>query len=133
MPIIVEPETNPDTTLSLGRLWLNSVDNPADLMSFAISSFTPSKEIGGEVRDYANGRLRLVRRARVSRARQANVRRPTTLQLDWLDDHAGELVTVRDPDGGKFVGTYLALSYERPTEGADMTLSLTQVTSSEAV
>lgn len=134
MPIVVDTTGNPGTALTLTRLWLNSVAEPADMMSFSIASFAAGRVIEGEVRANANGRLRLIRRATVSRSREAVIRLPTVEQLRWLDDHAGTLLIVRDPEGGKFAATYLDLSFVRLGVGkSDMTLSLSEVTHSEAV
>lgn len=132
MPVVAGPG-DPGSTIVLNRLWLNSFDDPSDFMSFRIHSFTPSELVDGDVRKNAGGRLRLVLGAADSRSHTVEIRRPTEEQWQWLRDHKGALVILRDPDGSKYVATYLDLSRERPVEGADMTLNLTEVTASEVV
>lgn len=123
MPVVVE----------LTRLWLNPVADPTDVIALRVSSFRPGKSIAGEVRQQAGGRLRLIRRAPKPRRISAVLVRPPAADRERLDELAGELVTVRDPDGGKFVAVYLDIEWDRPIDGADVALSMTQVTSSEAV
>ncbi|GAW50619.1 MULTISPECIES: hypothetical protein [unclassified Nocardioides] len=132
MPIVAGPG-DPGSTLVLTRLWLNDVADPSDVMSFRIGAFTPTYGADGEIRKNAGGRLRLVLRAGVARSHSALIRRPTDSQWAWLVAHHRRLVTIRDPDGMKYVGIYLTLTRDRPVEGADMTLDLSEVTSSEAV
>lgn len=133
MPIIVESPLPVGTGLTLSRLWLNLAANPADLIALRVSTFSPGKTVSGEVREQAGGRLRLVRRAAKPRRMSAVLVRPPASAREWLDSHCGERVTVRDPDGGKFVAVYLDIDWDRPVfEDADVALTLIQVTSSEA-
>lgn len=133
MPIIAGPGS-PGTTVVLDRLWLNSTDDPDDAMSFRISSWTWGKTVAGDVRELGGGRLRLVTRPTRAQRESAVIVDPTADQLAWLDDHAGQTLTVRDPDGGKFAATYLDLSWDRPVDGLPAcTLQVQQVTVREAV
>lgn len=138
MPIIVDSTTSPGTTLELTRLWLNDLSNPADLVSLAIADFAPTRTVGGRVTVLASGRLRAVTQKLSAKTVTALVRRPTQAQLEWLDAHLGRPMTVRDPNGGKFVGIYFETGYTRPASdgtgrAADMSLTLAEVTSDEAV
>lgn len=133
MPIVVELTGNPGSTLDLDRLWLNDAAQPEDLMSFRTHRFTPAVQQPGEVRRLAGGRLRLVARTGAARSETVEIRRPTAEQFAWLEDHLGRAVVIRDPAGGKFTGVYLDLSWDRPVEGADLTINLMQVTHTEAV
>lgn len=133
MPIVVGPG-DPGSTLALTRLWLNSVADPTDLMSFRTPSYTPSIAKPGEVRELAGGRLRLVTRVGTTRGHSVVIRKPDDEQWAWLEAHVGTPVTVRDPSGRKYAGTYLNVEVPRTVDGEDTaTLSLTEVTSSEAV
>lgn len=135
MPIVVDGSGGvPGSVLTLTRLWLNDVGQPSDLVSLSIFDFTRARAVGGQVRTLANGRLRAVRQAWSAKSLTVQVRRPSREQLVWLDDHIGRPVTVRDPDGGKFVGTYFDLGYSHPVSGVtDISLTLAEVSSSEAV
>lgn len=133
MAIIVDPSATPGTGVVLTRLWLNSAADPSDVMSFRAFTFTPAKAVDAEVRLLAGGRRRLIRRAGQARSHGVSIRRPTLGQRQWLDDHVGELVTIRDPRGGKYHGVYLSVQVPYTVDGAnDVTLSLTEVTHSEA-
>lgn len=133
--IIVGDLGDPGTTLVLNRLWLNLVDDPSVVMSFRISSFAPGKSVNAVPREAASGRMRLVRSGLAKpRRMQATIVQPTDEQIAWLNLWAGEVVTVRDPDGGKFSGVFDDVGYERPVDGAvGMGLSIADVTSSEVV
>lgn len=134
MPIIVDPAAlNPATGITITRVWLNAVDNPTDLIALRIYQYDPAIAVPGEIRQLAGDRLRLVTNGSAARSHTIQIRRPTDAVIAWLEDHAGHLVTVRDPDGRKYVGTYLALTPSRPIEGADLTLAVSEVTRSEAV
>lgn len=134
MPIVVDSTGDPGSTITLTRLWLNNAADPADLMSFRTPSYTPGATKPGDVRELAGGRLRLVTRAGRARSHSVVLRKLSAEQEAWLDDHLGELLTVRDPAGGKYVATYLGLSVPHTVDGEDtVTLALSQVTRSEAV
>lgn len=134
MPIIVEPSSAPGVGLVLNHLWLNSVADPSDNMAFRTGTFTMTSAVQGEVRTLANGRMRLIRRAGAPKSHSVVIRHPSPDQLDFLLSHVGDLLTLRDPAGGKYHGVYMSLASPRiPSMADDITLSFTEVTHSEAV
>lgn len=133
MPIIAGPGEE-GSSLVLTRLWLNSVADPADVMSFRTASYTPTVTKPGEVRELAGGRLRLVTREGRSHGHEVVIRKPSDEQEAWLDRYLGEPVTVRDPDGKKYVATYLGLTVPKTLDGEDtVALSLSEITDTEAI
>lgn len=124
-------------TVDLRTLWLNLASDPSQAASFPyMSALTWTKEQPGEVRRYANGRLRVVRRA--GKPKSADVALPgcDRAQVDWLEEHVGRVVCVRDDRGRKVFGVYLAVAVTElslPRGRADVSLSLAEVTYSEVV
>lgn len=133
MPIIIDPPYDPGATVLIDRLWLNLFDDRSVSMSFRVSVFSPKRTVDGDARTGASGRIRWIRRKGKPRTMQATLVRPSPAQRAWLDQYAGELVVVRDPDGGKFIGVYPEIGWDRPVEGADVSVAFQQITASEAV
>lgn len=123
------------SAVTITRLWLNLAADPDDVRGFRLASFRPADATRGEVRTLAGGRRRLILREGSERQYVAVLRHPDADDRAWLDDHRGRLLIVRDPDGGKFIGTYLTFDRTRSrfAVGEDIELTLTDVTHSEAV
>lgn len=123
-------------TLQLDCVFLNLASDLSDFQSFPLmSSLKISTSQPGEVRTMANGRRRLVRTAGKPRTAIVDLSHCTRTQVDWLEQHVGDLVCVRDDRGRKFYGVYLSVDVdETPTNTDDggTSLSLTEVTHSEA-
>jgi hypothetical protein len=122
-------------TVVLRRLWLNLASDPSVGRGFRLASFEPADSVPLEVRRYVNDRTRLIRKGGAKRTMVAVLRRPDVDDRAWLLDLVGELMIVRDPDGGKFAGVYADFTRPRTpgVVGEDVTLALTEVTFSEAV
>lgn len=122
--------------VTLGTLWLNDAADLSDGIAFPLmSKLTVVTAQPGEVRTMANGRLRMVSRAGRSRTWQADLPNLDRTAVDWLEDHLGELVLVRDDRGRKMFGTYLTLPDDahRYDAESDVQITLLEVTHSEAV
>jgi hypothetical protein len=124
-------------TVQLRTLWLNLASDPSQAMSFPyMSALTWSKEQPGEVRRYANGRTRIIRRAGQTRTAEVTLTGCNREQIDWLEEHVGDLVCVRDDRGRKVFGAYLIVPVaeaQHRRDRGDVSLSLAEVSFSEAV
>jgi hypothetical protein len=84
----------------------------------------------------AGGRERLVTTAGSPQSYGWKMSRVDRAQIDWLEDHVGRVLCVRDDRGRKFYGTYLSSPIDEAnwskTRGA-VDLSLRSVTHTEAV
>lgn len=140
MPIVVNLATPSDGSLglSLCDIWLNDTINPSDLCSFKYAGdelgFTQTSR--AEVRQLINRRRVIRRGTRTYTSVAITMPWLTPTQLQWLREHEGRIVTVRDHVGTKIHAVYLDLSYEVDTsrrDRADTKITLEQVTFSEAV
>jgi hypothetical protein len=123
-------------TVTLDRAWLSLASDPAQAVSF----FTgrgggDDRAKPGEVRQYANGRLRSVSRAGSATTLGVTARNLTAGQVAQIDGWRGAVVLFRDVWGRKLYGTYFRISVADYVDrsGQDVTFTLQQVTHSEAV
>lgn len=123
-------------TVTLGTVWLNLAADPTVYLSLpTMSSLSITTGQDGEVRRMANGRLRLIRRAGQARSASVDIDGATRTEVDWLEEHVGDLLCVRDDRGRKFFGVYMSVDADeiRANDYANVSLALTEVTHSEAV
>ena len=101
------------------------------LMSALRVSTMPS----GEVRTYANGRRRLVRRVGVPRSIVVTLPECSRAQIAWLENNAGQLMLARDHVGRKIWGVYMTAPVdENPYNTSGLvTLTFDEVTHSEVI
>lgn len=121
-------------TVSLKTVWLNLAADPSDYVSLpTMSALSVNTEQPGEVRRMANGRLRLVKRAGQARSASVDIEGATRTEVEWLEDHVGDLVCVRDDRGRKFFGVYMSVDADeiRANDYAGVSLALVEVTHSE--
>lgn len=125
------------TAVTLGTAWLNVASDPSDWVSLpTMSSLSVSTMQAGDVRRLANGRLRSVTRAGQMRSFDLSVESAPRAEIDWLEDHVGQVVCVRDDRGRKVFALYFAVDVEETRGNADLggvSVSLTEVSWSEAV
>lgn len=122
--------------VSLGTLFIGDAANLADQIMFPfMSQLAVTAEVSGENRRYANGRIRSVSRS--GKVEIAAVALPacTRAQVQWLEDHLGRTVLVRDDRGRKLYGNYrsLNISEHAYNKEADVTLTVSSVSYSEVV
>lgn len=124
-------------SVTLVRLWVNVAADPEEYRALRLADINVEDPVPVEVRTYAGGRERAVRRKTRGRlSYTATVRRPSQADVQWLRAHTGETVVVRDPRGHKFFGVYAVTGYAfmPGLESAeDLRLSVQQITQSEAV
>lgn len=123
-------------TVTLTTLWLNDATDLTDYRSFPLmNQLRATPQTPGEVRLYANGRFRSIKRAGAQQQLAATLAACDRDQVDWIEAHAGRLLLVRDDRGRKFYGTYYGPTIdEHPYDDeADVTLTLVEISHSEAV
>lgn len=122
--------------IAFPALILSDADDPSDAMVFPTASSLVSGVRGrSDVRAYANGRSRLIRRAGQSRLTTVALPLLDRTQVLWLEAHADQLVLMRDQMGRKFYGVYSGAMFEERgyVDEADSSLTVTEVSYSEAV
>jgi len=141
MPIVVGPDLTAGAGVDLCAVFLNDAADPTDLQSFEYvgDTLSPTTTSRVEVRQLI-GRRRLIRHgdddSSVFETYAITLPRCTTEEVEWLRDHVGVLLCVRDHKGAKFYGTYAEAPREIQTKFPDRTqvkITVEQVTHSEAV
>lgn len=123
-------------SVALYELWVHAGDDLADYVTsdgfLAESSSTSSR---AEIRTYAGGVERLVTRPGTPRTLDVSMPQVARDVIAWLEDHAGQVVMVRDPRGRLVWGMYsrVAVSEEAGPVLPDVSFTLRSVTYSEAV
>lgn len=124
-------------SVSLNAIFINDLSNPQDFLPLVyVRSFQKTPAVRGEFRDFAGGRVRLIRRAGKPLTWSITFGTTTQNQLAWLTDHAGRLLCFRDDRGGKMYGTYLQVPRDERTwskDGENVQVEVTALTWSEAV
>lgn len=125
------------TTVELCAIWLNLAADPSDYMSFdRPATMAPTTDMDVSVRTLANGRRRVVRRAGVARSYALTLPYCNRAQIEWLEDHVGQTVCVRDDRGRKMFGVYSSVPVTESTlwnDRGDAQLTVAGITYSEAV
>lgn len=124
------------TAITLTTVWLNSVTDPSDLMSFPnMSELTVSTAIEGSVKVLPAGRGRLFRRDGTQTTTTITLPGCEPDQRQWLEDHVGSLVCARDDRGRKVFGSYFTVGADEMRVGqlSDVAITLVEVSHSEAV
>jgi hypothetical protein len=123
--------------ITLKTVWLNLASEMTNYQSFPyMSKLAPSTERAGEDRDYANGRIRLVLKGARKQSFQLTLPNCTRAQINWLEQHTGELMLVRDDRGRKVWGTYFKIMLDENSTDIDLgdvDITFKQITHSEAV
>lgn len=123
-------------SVTLKTVWLNSATNPSDYKSFPMLSelqVTPS--IQGSVVPYANDRLRVINRSRVSNEINLTLPECERDQIEWLTAHIGQIMCFRDDRGLRIFAAYFAaprVENSGDTTG-NVTLKLNEVTFTDVV
>lgn len=123
-------------TVTLETLWLNDAADLSDYLAFPyMSKLNVQTSQSGEVRRGASGRLRAFSRAGRSREFTVDLPNLTRTEVEWLEEHIGRTLLVRDDRGRKMYGVYFTLpddAHQYDGE-SDVQLALSEVTVSEEV
>lgn len=122
-------------SVALDRVVLSLASDPSQAVAAFSSDRSEQLAVPGEVRRMANGRLRTVKRKGTVTSLGATLRNLTPAQVKTLKGWAGETVLFRDVWGRKLYCVYFTPTTKDYTDrsGQDVTLSLSEVTFSEAV
>lgn len=140
MAIVLATPLPVGTGLDLNGIWLNAADDLADVMSFERvgNTVSASPSTQAEVRQLAT-RRRVVRSGTKTYTSFAlTLLHCTAAQRQWLEDHVGVLLCLRDGIGSKIYGIYAEAPREvstLPVGGlyfTDVKLTFEQVDHSEA-
>lgn len=119
----------------LDHLWVHDATSPADFVRLDLDGERERSGVELEVRRYANGRRRTVRRPGRDQALSVTCEQVARADTDRLRELAGRLVLVREPRGRRFWGVFAGLDVDE-VFGVDYpTLSITfrEVSHQEAV
>lgn len=96
----------------LDRVWLNDAADLSDSLSFQSSNRGDRERVGGSVRAYANGRQRLVSTATTTLTLPLVAVAVSWADVEWLREHAGRLLLLRDKPGRRVWGTYFSVDVD---------------------
>lgn len=92
--------------VELDRLWINDATDPSQYLAFRYGTLDDTPAVAVEVRAYAGGVRRAIRRPGRSRVVQATIFRVGTVEREWLIARLGRTVCLRDARGRKMFGVY---------------------------
>lgn len=133
-------------SVTLGQVWIAPTSDltagisaysggfaPMSSTSAAMTRGTDMRSGRGQVRTYANGRVRNVVAAGISRSFAMTLQMVTTAQMFTLESWINQTVLYRDTRGRKIYGVFNGLQvYDyKGTDWHDVTLTVTEVTFSE--
>lgn len=126
------------TVVEITAIWLNLVSDPSQYVALDTNiELTRSKAQSGQIVTLAGGRQRLIRQAGRPRQWSFPVRVNDPAKVAFLEDHVGEMFSARDHRGHKVFVVYLDVSMQEhdyaDNAGADTSLTLSEITFSEAV
>jgi hypothetical protein len=124
-------------SVTLKTVWINLATDLSQYQNFSsMSALKVQSDQPGEVRRYAGGRLRIVRRAGILvRSISCTLPACSRAQIAWLESNVGQILCFRDDRGRKIWATYLSMPVDENqfnNEG-NITLSLSEVTFTDVV
>lgn len=123
--------------VELSTVWLNVASNLSECIALPAWVDTGRSEtIGIDYRVTSSGRVRQVTTPAHSKTWSVSVDWCPPDVVAWLIAHRGILLCARDPAGGKMYGSYPTVDYphiKAPCDPSSMSLTLTEITHSEAV
>lgn len=122
-------------TVTLDRLWLHTASDLSTYRRFFTSGRSDDRSITGDVRTYANGRLRIVSRVGAKQQLGVTLEQVTDADLVTLESWRGVLLYLRDHRGRTLFGTYFSMKVDDYLDRSGYAVSVTfqQVTSTVAV
>lgn len=122
-------------SVSLSTVWLTDASTPSSSVQVTATAITDSPAVNGQVRVYANGRLRSITTAGTPRQIGLTIILAAPTVISWLEARIGQTVLVRDPFGLKRYGVFYGWDRSQAPYGAysDLPVKLYEVTFSEGV
>jgi hypothetical protein len=120
----------------LSELYINDWADPTDFVTtdgFGGLEINDSER--GEIHTYAQGRRRSSKRRGSAKVADVTFPTPEWSVVQWLEDHIGRTVMVRDPWSRRFWAIYWAVpvAHRAGPVAPDVTIHLESVTVSEVV
>lgn len=123
------------STVHLTTVVLNDAEDPADLLICTrMTKYRRARTQDGRIQAVAGGGRRAVLAAGTHQEWEVSISKAPREAIDWIEDHIGRVVCLRDDAGHKVFGLYLEVEIEevpRPRT-ASLDLKVAQVTWSEA-
>ena len=122
-------------SLTFVELYLHDAADLTDYLALPVNGISDSPTQDLDVRTYAGGRRRVVRRPSLPRQVSVDFAALTTANREALQAWIGTLLLLRDLRGRKFYGVYdsLNVSEIKGMERAAVSLAFTEVTFTEEV
>lgn len=106
-------------SINFGTLWLNSVTDDTDAMSFSINQIEHDVTTNVSIRGNALGEQKAVSTPGKALGAKVALNFCTDVQTAWLKAHQGQPVWYRDPVGAKFAAFYTPDSGYQPRPMGD--------------
>lgn len=122
--------------VTLKTVWINLASDLTQYQSFnQLAALKVETNQPGDVRRYAGGRMRIIRKAGISRAISLSLPACTRAQITFLEANVGQIVCVRDDRGRKIWATYLAVPVDENSFEltGNVSLALSEVTATDIV
>lgn len=123
-------------SVTLAEFYIHDAADLSDhVMSHGFGSASYTDVGAGEVRTYAGGRRRVIRRKGRGQTYELTMPAVSSTVIGWLEEHIGSTVLIRDPRGRKVWGVYFStdMDYKPGPVAPDVSLTIQSVTASEAV
>lgn len=121
-------------SVPLDRFFIHLRSDLANHLKFFTTGRGDERGVPGEVRRYANGRLRVIVRAGEAQTLAATLVQVTDAELDLLESWLGRQVMVRDHRGRRMYAVFFQMQVTDHTTGDyDVAVSFTEYTDTDAV
>lgn len=124
------------TSITLTTIVLNDAEDPSDVLVLdRLSTYSRRPTTPGRVQRVGGGGFRVITSEGTQAIWDVTANRCPIEDTNWIEDHAGRTVCVRDDAGRKFFAVYFEPDIEevpRP-RGANVTLQLTETTWIEGI
>lgn len=110
-------------TVTLTKVFVHDRADFDDYVAYQSAGRADGRSADGEIRTYATGRRRIVTTPARARRLPYTLRMVDDAGVDWLDDHKGVAVMVRDHVGNVEFGTYFALDVVPYKDGSGSDVS----------
>lgn len=111
--------------VDLDRIWIHDAVDPTSFVVAYSDRPDDTRDHAGDVRVYANGRLRTITRAVRRQTISITLVDVTTEEVDLLDSWMGALTMYRDPRGRLLFGSYFSLDVTEYKDGSGFSASFT--------
>lgn len=121
--------------VELDTVYLHDAADLSDFVMLDVESLVEEPEMGGDFRRRAGGRVQLIRRKGRHRRFSVQAVQVSRDTVDWLREHIGSTLLLRDPRQRKAYGAYLEVSVDEvpAVDMAVVSFTFGELTHSESV